>query len=314
LSKQQPGRPRSSSKRSSSKYDRRTARNKWIIIAMAVLMGLSLVAVPLINLLGDTTTAEPEVEDEDPFAEEEAAAEGPGPCGETPDDVPEVDSEIYDEPPEMSIDTDATYTATVETTCGDIQLELHAEAAPMAVNNLVNLAEDGYYEGVIVHRVVPGFVMQAGDPAGTGCGQDDCEDFDPEEPAYPGYSFDDELELAEELVEETRDEQLERLLASEEAQEEGLTEEMDEDELRQLVPAGYPRGTLAMANSGEDTNGSQFFITQGDPTQLEPLFTVFGTVVEGMDVVDDIVRSPADPTTGAPDEPPVILSVTIDEQ
>ena len=193
---------------------------------------------------------------------------GVGPCGE-PEDVPEitVGENEYDSPHEMSIDESATYQVTIDTTCGDIVLELDAEAAPNTVNNLVNLAEDGFYDGVIFHRVINGFMAQVGDPTGTGAGG-------------PGYSFEDELDLAEQVFED--------------------------------VGNGYPRGTVAMANSGPNTNGSQFFLSQGDPTVLPgPDYTVFGTVVEGMDVVDDIVASPTDQM----DKPMVdiaIRSVTVD--
>ena len=310
----------SSSKRSSagrSKTETRAARNRVIIIIMAVLMGLSLIAIPLTSVLQTFgSDPAPTIDDADPEAaeaEEAALAEGPGPCGETPDDAPTPDSDIYDEPFDRTIDESAEYTATIETTCGDVVIELHADAAPEAVNNLVNLAEEGYYQGVIFHRVVPGFVAQAGDPAGTGCGQEDCQNFDEDAPAYPGYTFDDELGLAEELFEQVREDALDQLLDGDAPEEGGLTEDLDEDELRELVPGGYPRGTLAMANAGPDTNGSQFFITQGEPTMLPgPQFTVFGTVVEGLDVIDDTVAAPTD-QQDRPDEPTVILDIVIEQ-
>ena len=297
------------SKRSSSRgrdaMERRAARNRVVIMVMAVLMGLSLLAIPLSSLL-DAGTGQPQIDDADAFEDAQQDAAGPGPCGETPDDAPQPDSDFYDAPFERTIDADGDYTATIETTCGDIVIELDASAAPEAVNNLVNLAEDGYYEGVIFHRVVPGFVVQTGDPAGTGCGQEDCAEFDPDEPAYPGYTFEDELDHAEQLHAQVVDEQVEQL------QQAGQFDDLDEAELREQVPGGYPRGTVAMANAGPDTNGSQFFVAQGDPTPLEePAFTVFGRVVEGMDVVDDIAASPAD-ELGMPDEPVVIRTVTID--
>ncbi len=312
----------SSSKRSSSrgrsKTETRAARNRVIIIIMAVLMGLSLIAIPLTSLLQTFgSDPAPTIDDADPDAAEAddaALAEGPGPCGETPDDAPTPDSEIYDEPFDLTIDEDADYTATIETTCGDVVIDLHADAAPEAVNNLVNLAEEGYYQGVMFHRVVPGFVAQAGDPAGTGCGQEDCQNFDEDAPTYPGYTFEDELDLAEEMFEQVREDALAQLLEGDDLDGDGLTEDLDEDELRELVPGGYPRGTLAMANAGPDTNGSQFFITQGEPTVLPgPQFTVFGTVVDGMDVIDDTVAAPTD-DQDRPDEPTVILDVTIEQR
>jgi peptidyl-prolyl cis-trans isomerase A (cyclophilin A) len=118
--------------------------------------------------------------------------------------------------------------------------------------------------------VIPGFMAQVGDPDGTGAGG-------------PGYTFEDELDRAEELFAEVQEEQRDE-----------LGTDADED-LRS--PGGYPRGTVAMANAGPDTNGSQLFFSQGDPTLLPaPAYTVFGTVVEGMEVVDDIVASPTDPS------------------
>ncbi len=134
-------------------------------------------------------------------------------------------AEQYDQPPAMSIDLSTTYTATLHTTQGDIVLELDAAGSPIAVNNFVFLAREGFYDGVIFHRVVPGFVIQGGDPTGTGRGG-------------PGYKFRDELE--------------------------GL--------------GSYKRGTLAMANAGPNTNGSQFFITHKSTEHLDGVHTVFGRV------------------------------------
>lgn len=87
----------------------------------------------------------------------------------------------WDSPPEMSIDPGAEYQATIDTTLGDITVDFFADAAPVTVNNFVFLAREGFYDGVTVHRVVPGFVIQAGDPTATGAGG-------------PGYTFSDELD------------------------------------------------------------------------------------------------------------------------
>jgi len=191
---------------------------------------------------------------------------------------------------------------------------LTAAEAPEAVNNLVNLArDDDYYDGVEFHRVVPGFVVQVGDPAGTGCGQADCRNFAPDAETFPGYTFEDELARAEELYEQVRTDAVEQLRAAAEAQGEDAVEQLDESLLEQ-VPGGYPRGTVAMANAGPDTNGSQFFIAQGDPTALPgPQFTVLGTVVEGMGVVDAIAQSPTD-AAGRPLETVAIRDVTIEQR
>lgn len=144
----------------------------------------------------------------------------------------------YPVPPPMSIDPQRLYRAVLRTRLGNVAVELDPTHAPLAVNNFVSLARDGFYDGVIFHRVVPGFVVQGGDPTGTGRGG-------------PGYRFPDELE----------------------------------------GPGRYLRGTMAMANAGPDTNGSQFFICLED-VPLPHAYTIFGRVVEGMDVVDAIAALP----------------------
>jgi cyclophilin family peptidyl-prolyl cis-trans isomerase len=298
---------RARAKRQSSREERRARRNRIIVLVMAVLMAFSLVGGALAGLIGgggsEVPAPPPDDGDTDLAADAEPEPETTeGPCGPSPEDVPEVTSVVYDEPFELTIDTDATHVATIETTCGDIVVELETQTAPQATNNFVNLARDGYYDGVAFHRVIPQFVAQVGDPAGTGCGQEDCtqEGFDPEAPTFPGYTFEDELERAEELYAEVEAEQREAL-------------EVGDDE-EQMVPAGYPRGTVAMANAGPDTNGSQFFFAQGDPTYLPgPNFTVLGTVTEGIDVVDAIVASATD-DLDRPFEAVVIRSITIEER
>lgn len=284
-----------------SRQDRRAARNRVIVLVMAALMALSLVGTALIGLLdgGAATAPDPDLDALDEPPVEPDPAELVGPCGPTPDERPEVTAQVYDAPFELTIDPALTYLVTLETTCGDIVLELAADQAPLAVNNLVNLAEDGYFDGVVFHRVIPGFVAQFGDPAGTGCGQPDCTaaGFDPDAPTFPGYTFADELELAEQLYAQVRDEQA-ALLG-------------DDDLDPELVPSGFPRGTLAMANAGPDTNGSQLFIAQGDPTLLPgPQFTVLGRVVDGLEVVDDVVASPTD-ELDRPINDVVILTTTV---
>lgn len=163
----------------------------------------------------------------------------------------------YPAPPELTIDLARTYTATLSTNLGDITLRLAAEQAPIAVNNFVFLARDGFYDGVIFHRVVPGFVVQGGDPTGTGRGG-------------PGYRFRDELE----------------------------------------GPGEYRRGTVAMANAGPNTNGSQFFICLAD-VGLPHAYTIFGEVTDGMEVVDAIAALPR--SGERPLDDAVIESVTITE-
>ena len=125
------------------------------------------------------------------------------------------------QPPTMVIDPAKTYRATIETTAGTMTAEFFPAEAPKTVNNFVFLAREGFYDGVIFHRVIPGFVIQGGDPTGTGRGG-------------PGYRFEDEP-----------------------------------------VTRPYVRGTIAMANAGPNTNGSQFFIMHAD-YPLPPNYTIFG--------------------------------------
>ncbi len=140
--------------------------------------------------------------------------------------------------------------ATLKTSKGDITLEFYPELAPNTVLNFQKLAESGFYDGVIFHRVIQNFMIQGGDPTGTGTGG-------------PGYKFNDEFDPSSEIARR-----------------------------------GYVRGTLAMANSGPNTNGSQFFIMHKDyPLPYD--YTIFGRVVEGMDVVDAIATT----QTGANDRP-----------
>jgi cyclophilin family peptidyl-prolyl cis-trans isomerase len=161
----------------------------------------------------------------------------------------------YDGPPSLTIDVSGSYAATLHTNLGDITLELAPGRAPITVNNFVFLAGEGYYDGVVFHRVVPGFVIQGGDPTGTGRGG-------------PGYKFRDELE--------------------------GLGK--------------YTRGTLAMANAGPNTNGSQFFICLAD-VGLPHAYTIFGSTTAGMEVVDAIAALPR--AGERPTDDAVIERVTI---
>ncbi len=169
----------------------------------------------------------------------------------------------FSAPPPMCIDASRTYTAEINTNKGIITVALDPEAAPLAVNNFVVLARNHFFDGLNFHRVVPGFVLQGGDPKGDGTGS-------------PGYTFDDELPQ----------------------------------------PGQYKVGSLAMANSGPDTNGSQFFIISGDQgVALEPNYSLFGQVTAGLDVVSqiDALGTPDNPTRGQPKEPITMSSVTIKE-
>jgi peptidyl-prolyl cis-trans isomerase B (cyclophilin B) len=147
------------------------------------------------------------------------------------------------EKPEQVIDPAKRYTATITTDRGDIVISLDHSRAPKSVNNFVFLARDGFYDGVVFHRVVDDFVIQGGDPEGSGRGG-------------PGYRFDDEP-----------------------------------------VQGEYIPGAVAMANSGPNTNGSQFFICTVDGRhKLTKSYNLFGQVVKGMEVVTsvrqgDVMRS-----------------------
>ena len=139
-------------------------------------------------------------------------------------------------PPAMVIDIKKSYKINMETTKGLIVLELAPTYAPRTVNNFVFLAREGFYDGIVFHRVIADFVIQGGDPTGTGTGG-------------PGYKFEDEVKNN---------------------------------------PLKHETGAISMANAGPNTNGSQFFITHSPQPHLNGKHTVFGKVVEGMDVVNAI--------------------------
>lgn len=179
---------------------------------------------------------------------------------EITDEVPVDAGELtWDSPPEMTINPERVYLATLRTAKGDIKIELFADRAPITVNNFVFLAESGFYDNTTFHRVITGFMAQGGDPTGTGAGG-------------PGYAFEDEIVH-------------------------GLVFDQ--------------AGLLAMANSGPDTNGSQFFITYAPTPWLNGFHTIFGKVIEGLDVVDAL--TPRDPAEAASFEGDAILGVEIEE-
>ncbi len=139
-------------------------------------------------------------------------------------------------PPELTIDVEQVYVVKLETTKGDIQLELYPEHAPKTVNNFVFLVNEAFYDGITFHRVIANFMVQGGDPTGTGT-------------SGPGYKFEDELNSN---------------------------------------PLKHDSKVISMANSGPNTNGSQFFITHLPQPHLDGKHTVFGKVLQGEDVVDNI--------------------------
>jgi cyclophilin family peptidyl-prolyl cis-trans isomerase len=164
----------------------------------------------------------------------------------------------WNSPPAMEIDPKKNYKARMETDKGEMVIELFADKTPKTVNNFVFLARQGFYDDVIFHRVIANFMVQGGDPTGTGTGG-------------PGYRFEDEFHPS----------------------------------LKHDKP-----GMLSMANAGPGTNGSQFFITHVPTPWLDNKHSIFGQVVEGMDVLMSI--PPRDPMR--PEYPGVkIQKVTIEE-
>jgi cyclophilin family peptidyl-prolyl cis-trans isomerase len=160
----------------------------------------------------------------------------------------------------MSIDPAKRYTAELETSLGSMTVALDPAAAPVTVNNFVFLARYHYYDGVIFHRIIKGFMCQGGDPTGTGRGG-------------PGYRFADELP----------------------------------------APGRYEVGSVAMANAGPNTNGSQFFIVSGSSgVRLPPQYSLFGKVVKGLEVLAAMEASQTD-RSDRPHTDVVIRSVTIAE-
>lgn len=164
--------------------------------------------------------------------------------------------------PVMEIKTSINYKAVLNTTEGKITIELNTSNTPITTNNFIALSKKNFYNGTIFHRVIEGFMIQGGDPSGTGAGG-------------PGYKFADEPFEGE-----------------------------------------YTRGTVAMANAGPNTNGSQFFIMHEDKP-LPKAYTIFGKVVEGIEVVDKIATAPTFITPGGENSKPInpveITSVEIIE-
>ena len=162
--------------------------------------------------------------------------------------------------PPMCIDPAKTYIATMKTSMGDLTIALYPDIAPKTVNNFVVLARYHYYDGLVFHRIINGFMCQGGCPEGSGRGG-------------PGYRFEDELP----------------------------------------APQQYEIGSLAMANAGPNTNGSQFFIVSGPSgVGLPPHYSLFGKVVGGLEIVQ-AMQGVATDRQDRPDADVVIESVTIAE-
>ncbi len=233
--------------------------------AIVAVLGLTFIANAFIGGDDDTATGDtlPEI-DAGAVPDGEADGEVFEATGEfVPADCPSPDGSAtqeqqFDAAPPMCLDPEQSYSALVTTNKGEFTIDLDQAKAPLTVNNFVFLARNQYFDDTTCHRIIPGFVVQCGDPTATGAGD-------------PGYKFADELPEAGE----------------------------------------YEIGSIAMANSGPDTNGSQFFIITGEQgAALPPSYSLFGEVTAGFD--ETVVEMEAAGTpAGTPSEPVVIQSVVI---
>jgi cyclophilin family peptidyl-prolyl cis-trans isomerase len=246
------------------------------LIGAAVIVAIGVAAVVALSLTGSktkvaaqktTTTTTPATTT---TTSKLAVAPGAKITGDTP--CPAADGSaarttMFAKPPPMCIDPAKTYTATMKTDAGDITIALDPTKAPKTVNNFVVLARYHYFDGIAFHRVIPDFMDQGGDPAGTGG------------VTFPGYKFDDELPQA----------------------------------------GDYKAGSVAMANSGPNTNGSQFFLVVSDngAKSLVPdgkaNYSLFGQISDGLDVALKINADGGPAPAGTPKVVHKILSVTITE-
>ena len=235
---------------------RSTSRKKVIRIGIIVVLAL-VAAFGLSRLIGQ--------DDEGVAASDTSLATTvpettvPDITGETPCPAADGSTEratSFENPPPMCIDPAKTYTATIDTSEGSFTVALDATKAPQTVNNFVVLSRYHFYDGLTFHRIVPSFVVQGGDPLGTGSGG-------------PGYEFEDELPASLE---------------------------------------DYTAGSVAMANSGPGTNGSQFFVTLADTGLDGPKYSLFGRVTEGFDTTVKALEA-----AGQAGTVPTITSITITE-
>ena len=244
---------------------KRRRRQRLLAGGLGILLILALVAGLSTVFLGDEgepvrARATPPSPQASPSP---TTAAGPGPdCGYKQNAEPSGERGAV-EPPKFTIDAGKPLQAVVSTSMGSFTIELLPKEAPCTVNSFAYLARQKFFDGLTFHRIVEGFVIQGGDPAGTGQGG-------------PGYSFNDELD----------------------------------NDLK------YEIGTVAMANSGPNTNGSQFFVVAGQQgTTLPKQYTIFGRVIDGLDVVKKINSAPTKGGSGPDAESPrqriVIERITI---
>ena len=237
--------------------EKRSARRKrslmtGALLVVAVLIGAT-IGYALVSGGDDTPSAAPS-SDASPASPEPDPADGP--CDFTPPADLKAKTP-YSKQPAMSVDPNRSYTATIDTSCGKMKVKLLTEQAPVTVNSFAFLADEGWYDGTVFHRISNSIdIIQGGDPTCTKpeqtCGSGD-----------PGYEFADELTGQEK----------------------------------------YSTGTVAMANSGPDTNGSQFFIVTGPAAEaLPPNYTIFGELVgqNSLQVAQRIQSLPLQLRPGAP--------------
>ena len=243
---------------------RQSTRRRGLMIAGAVVAFLAFAIIFSVLTADDDGDTETATDDTTDTTSADEPAGDPLPCPGA-DGADERVTEFPAAPPDC-LEEGVDYKATMETDAGTIEIDLFEEDAPATVNNFVYLARYQYYDGLDFHRVIPDFVVQGGDPMGTGAGG-------------PGYQFEDELP----------------------------------------EPDEYQAGSLAMANSGPDTNGSQFFIVTSDAGAEnlvqavggEAAYSLFGQVTSGMEVVEAIEADGS--PTGEPATVHTIESVTITE-
>jgi cyclophilin family peptidyl-prolyl cis-trans isomerase len=236
-------------------------RRRQLLVAVPALM-LSIGLSAACSSQSSTPTAKSQGEQsaaQKPADAKPADAKPAAPAGAKPA------TKTYSAPPAMSIDQNKKYTATIKTSMGEMVAELYAKDAPNTVNNFVFLSREGFYNGVVFHRIIKEFMVQTGDPRGNGTGD-------------AGYKFNDELS----------------------------------------GPQKYEKGTLAMANAGPNTQGSQFFICHGArATTLPKNYSIFGKVTTGVEVLDKIagvqVRNSPSGEPSQPVDPPKIDTIQIAE-
>jgi hypothetical protein len=244
-------------------------RGLQIGIAVPLLVGILVLVVWAVNSSGSksssatTTTAVVDTTDvtgaTDTVAESTVPGSTVAPLDCPKDDGSSVHEQQFPSAPGLCIDPTKVYVATVTTNKGEFTVELDPGIAPKTVNNFVYLANYHYFDGTKCHRIIPGFVVQCGDPTATGSGG-------------PGYSFADELPTA----------------------------------------GSYKLGSLAMANSGPNTNGSQFFIITGpNGVALNPLYSLFGQVTAGFDTTVKAMEAEGTEGAGTPKSDVIIEKVVI---